>query len=560
MLSGTSPALDAEARISYISSARVLQSTKFTPQAAVYEGGEALAEGGALPLLSREALGLFSQYAAIGTIYGTIPTLAYPIFNNYLKMEGYQVASYNVLVTLGWSFKVFWGMCTDCMPIFGYRRKPWMLIGWAISMVSLAIMAASPLGDPYCFGNEAACAKPFAEATAEEKRFFNVAAPANGAKFIVLSMVTSIGYVMAACASDAMVVQYAQREPVAIRGRIQTAIYVVRTVAGIFTSLITAFGLNGKEYSGNFDFAMGPNVIYGILLFPCGCVCITTIFLVEDQKAPRVPFGLWARQFWDLLQMRVMWQVCAFRFINTTFLGIGVTATPTIQRAWAKVQPLNDSLSTIVGNLLFAGILVVVGKWGLDWNWRWTIALGTVAIVAIDSFVVMFTVWNVFRNEWFFTGVALSEQVPSGIRFIVSTYCAVEIADAGNEGATYGLVTTVSNLATPFASLLYKLIDSYFDVDNVAIQRDDQPVRWAVTHCYLISYGFKLASLGWLVLLPPQKAEMQALKRLGGRSKCAGATLVVVFALALVFSVTTNLLSIFPSTKCLRIAGGKGCP
>ncbi|EQC31456.1 hypothetical protein SDRG_11054 [Saprolegnia diclina VS20] len=558
-MSEKTPPLDVDARLSYISSARILASQKFTPQAAYQAEEGTLAEGGAISLCSREALGLFSQYAAIGTIYGTIPTLAYPIFNNYLKMEGYQVASYNVLVTLGWSFKVFWGMCTDCFPIFGYRRKSWMLLGWLVAMTSLLIMAVTPLGDPYCFGNPKVCALAYTNVSLPDRVYFNVDAPANGAKFIILSMVTSVGYVMAACASDAMVVQYAQREPVAIRGRIQTAIYVVRTVAGIFTSLITAFGLNGKEYDGSFDFSMGPNVIYGILLVPCVFVCFTTIFVVQEDPAPRVEFKIWVASFWELLQKRVMWQICAFRFINMTFLGIGVTATPTIQRAWAKVQPLNDSLSTIIGQLLFAGILVVVGKWGLDWNWRWTIALGTVAIIMIDSVVVMLTIWDIFRNEWFFTGVALSEQIPAGIRFIVSTYCAVEIADVGNEGATYGLVTTVSNLASPFASLIYKLINSYFVVDNVAVARDDTAVRWAVTYCYLISYAFKLSALGWLFLLPPQKAEMQALKRLGGKSKAAGATLVAVFVLALVFSVTTNLLSIFPSTKCLRIAGGKGC-
>ncbi|KDO33496.1 hypothetical protein SPRG_02304 [Saprolegnia parasitica CBS 223.65] len=543
-MSEKTPPLDADARLSYISSARILASQKFTPQAAYQAEEGTLAEGGAISLCSREALGLFSQYAAIGTIYGTIPTLAYPIFNNYLKMEGYQVASYNVLVTLGWSFKVFWGMCTDCFPIFGYRRKSWMLLGWLVAMTSLLIMAVMPLGDPYCFGNPQVCARAYANASIPDRVYFNIDAPSNGAKFIILSMVTSIGYVMAACASDAMVVQYAQREPVAIRGG--------------FKRRSTSCA-RSPEYDGSFDFSMGPNVIYGILLGPCVLVCLTTIFVVQEDPAPRVEFKFWVSSFWELLQKRVMWQICAFRFINTTFLSIGVTATPTIQRAWAKVQPLNDSLSTILGQLLFAGILVVVGKWGLDWNWRHTIALGTIAIVVIDATVVMLTIWDVFRNEWFFTGVALSEQIPGGIRFIVSTYCAVEIADVGNEGATYGLVTTVSNLATPFASLIYKLINSYFVVDNVAVARDDTAVRWAVTYCYLISYAFKLAALGWLFLLPPQKAEMQALKRLGGKSKAAGATLVVVFALALVFSVTTNLLSIFPSTKCLRIAGGKGC-
>ncbi|RHY20322.1 hypothetical protein DYB25_013601, partial [Aphanomyces astaci] len=62
-----------------------------------------------------------------------------------------------------------------------------------------------------------------------ELQYFNLAAPDNGTLFILLCIFIAFGYVLAASASDAMVVEYAQREPVAIRGRIQTAIYTVRT-------------------------------------------------------------------------------------------------------------------------------------------------------------------------------------------------------------------------------------------------------------------------------------------------------------------------------------------
>ncbi|OQR93156.1 transmembrane protein [Achlya hypogyna] len=247
-----------------------------------------------------------------------------------------------------------------------------------------------------------------------------------------------------------------------------------------------------------------------------------------------------------------MWQVCAFKFVNQVFASFGATPSTPIS------QPLNDSLSGVLGSLIISAIMAAVGKWGLGWNWRWVIALGSLSIIAIDALVVFVTVWDVYRNQWFFNGVALAENVPSGIRFIVATYCAVEIADTGNEGATYGLITTVSNLASPFASVLYKYIDSFFSVSQVDIARDDSRVRWQVTFCFLISYAFKLMALVWLFMLPPQKEAMQELKKTGGRSKVAGGLLIAVFVVALAFSVTTNFMSIYPSTKCYRIAGGKG--
>ncbi|OQR88869.1 folate-Biopterin Transporter (FBT) family [Achlya hypogyna] len=553
--------LDLEERVSYIHSTTRDDKDGYadlkTP--GELEDG-ALVDGGALYLFSREAFGLFSQYGAIGIIYGMIPSLSFALYTNYLGMEGYQTASYGVLVTTGWSFKVFWGMLSDCVPIFGYRRKSWMLIGWTLTMVCLAVMTVTPFGDPYCDRRHTTlCDVPISKVNQSDiAKYFDLDAPNRGALFIIMSMLVSFGYVIAACASDAMVVEYAQREPVAIRGRVQTAIYVVRTLTGVISQLVIAFGLNGKVYGGSFDFSVAPNVIFGICLVPCVFVVFTTIFVVVEKKQPRTPFGQWASLFWSLLQKRVMWQICAFRFVSNCFSGIGATPGSPIQSVWATVEPLNDSLSGVIGNLIFAGILAVVGKWGLNWNWRWTIALGTLGVVLIDGFVIFMTIWNVYRNQWFFTGVALADNVPSGVRFIVATYCAVEIADVGTEGATYGLVTTISNLAGPFASVIYKYIDSYFKVSLNDIKSDTDEIRWEVSYCYFISYGCKVASLMWLFMLPPQKTQMQELKKRGGSSKLAGGLLIFIFFGALAFSMTSNIMAILPSTKCYRIAGGKG--
>ncbi|KAF0717159.1 hypothetical protein As57867_002455, partial [Aphanomyces stellatus] len=133
-----------------------------------------------------------------------------------------------------------------------------------------------------------------------------------------------------------------------------------------------------------------------------------------------------------------------------------------------------------------------------------------------------------------------------------------EVADKGNEGATYGLITTVNNLASPFASILYKYVDSFFKVSQNDIKSDTNEVRWDVTYTYFISYGCKIGSLMWLFLLPPQKKQVQELKARGIKSKLAGIILIVLFFSLLTFSVATNIMSIYPSTKCYRIAGGNG--
>ncbi|EQC39377.1 hypothetical protein SDRG_03579 [Saprolegnia diclina VS20] len=560
MASVQDPSGDLVERLSYAISATKPDDYHETKTPVDLEDG-ALVAGGAVRIFSREAMALFSQYFAIGIVYGMIPALKYPVFNNYLYMEGYQTTAYGVLVTLGWSFKVFYGMLSDCVPIFGYRRKPWIILGWTVAAVSLLIMVFTPFAAPFCDRRINKCPKkaPKRESlTPTQLLQYNYDAPDSGTLFIALSVLTAFGYVLADVASDAMVVQYAQREPIAIRGRTQTMIYIVRYCGQMVAQLCVAFLLNGKVYAGSFNWSTTPNVLYAICLVPIVLVIPSTIFLLVEVKVPRTPFKSWLTAFWNLLQQRVMWQVCAFKFFNTLFGNFGATPEAPVAQSWALVEPLNESLSGLFGTIISIVVMSVVGKWGLQWSWRWVIALGTLGIIAIDAFVMMMTIWEVYRNQWFYTGVALAENVPSGIRFIVATYCAVEIADIGNEGATYGLVTTVSNLSGPVASAIYKIIDSFFDVSQDDIGRDDTRVRWEVTYTFLIAYAAKLFALSFLVLLPRQKAEMQELKRTGTKSKVAGGILIGGFLVLLVFSCVANFLSIYPSTKCYRIVGGKG--
>ncbi|KAF0715009.1 hypothetical protein As57867_003597, partial [Aphanomyces stellatus] len=463
-----------------------------------------------LDLWSMEAIGFFSQYVAVGFLWSFFPALRYPIYNVYLQMEGYQTASYTVLIGLGWSFKVVFGMLTDCVAIFGYRRKSWMLIGWSLTMVCLTLLAVVPLGDPYCNREKTAyCSTPFDQVPASEMAYFNVDAPNQGTFFILVSMFTSVGYVTADCAADAMMVEYAQREPLATRGRVQTMAYLTRYLGGVFGLLLIAFGLNGANYNGSFSYSLTPNVAFGLCLVPCGLVCVSVACLVKERKASATPFHMWCSNFWSLLQKQVMWQICAYRFLSYCFQYMATTAQSPLATYWAHVEPLNDSMAQIFGNLITASMFAVMGRYGLHWNWRWTIAIASISVVVVDGTVAFLTIWDVVRNQWFYTGVTLADNVPGGILFMVASYCAVEIADVGNEGATYGLVTTVSNLATPFSTVVYKYLDSFYAVSQDDIKSDSDNVRRDVTTVYVISYAFKLLALSWLWLLPPQKAQLQ---------------------------------------------------
>jgi hypothetical protein len=80
-----------------------------------------------------------------------------------------------------------------------------------------------------------------------------------------------------------------------------------------------------------------------------------------------------------------------------------------------------------------------------------------------------------------------------------------------------------------------------------------------VTITVLIMWAVQIFSLVFLVMLPRQKEQTQVMKRLGGSSYLMGVITVGYLLFALVWSVMTNIMSIFDSTACLVIAGGEGC-
>ena len=69
------------------------------------------------------------QYFAVGLIYGGLPATIYGLFMGYLNVPSYVFATASVITTLPWSFKFLFGMINDCFPIYGYHRKPYMVIG-----------------------------------------------------------------------------------------------------------------------------------------------------------------------------------------------------------------------------------------------------------------------------------------------------------------------------------------------------------------------------------------------------------------------------------------------
>ncbi|RLN53992.1 hypothetical protein BBP00_00009103 [Phytophthora kernoviae] len=511
--------LDIPIRLSFVSSisqAKDIEGgssythTK-TPDAANFEGG-ALREGSAPSLTDKDSIGLLFQYAAVGINYGLLPATVYPFLQQYLNATGSQVTTASTLVILPWSFKVFYGILSDCVPICGYRRKIWMLIGWGICLAMLLVMACSSPGNPY-YTVPSDRDIPIAEYTPEIEARINFDAGNQAGKYVMLMFFTAIGYVLADVCADSIVVDYAQREPIEHRGKTQSAIYTVRTVFVILGQLLTGFCFNGEEYGGDFDFSLTFPQLMTIVACITAPIIPITWFFIKEEKQVRIPFKVYLDDLWVQLQKRAVYQVIFYQFFQSVFSSISYTASSPVQSYMVGVTPINNTISEIISNVLFMVGIMVTSKWGLDWSWRKMILFTGIFVIIFDGFTTFLTIWNVFRSQWFWLGLPMAVQLPYGVGWMIAMFVIVELSGVGNEGAIYGLITMVGNLASPFAQSLTLVIDQPLNLTTARIQADDTSIRTDLTYAVCIMYGMTIFSWSFLVFLPRQKAETQELLR-----------------------------------------------
>ncbi|RHY02980.1 hypothetical protein DYB36_008011 [Aphanomyces astaci] len=520
----------------------------------------ALRDGDAPDYASRDILALLAQYISVGLMIGAMQQFSYPIFIAYYHMEGSQFNAATALMGLGWSLKVFVGILSDCAPLFGYRRKSYMILGWIACGCCMLFLALHDHGSPY-YINRAIDGVPLAKLTPFQRLHdVDVHAGRRGTFIALACAVATIAFVVSDVAADALVVEYAQREPENVRGRLQSLIYSVRSASAAISTCFLGFCLNSPAYGGRFSWDLGMNGAFGCLALVNFAVVPATYWGVHDTKREPQPLRPYLLQFWKLVQKRAVWQVMLYSFLSS-LLGSNLTTTaaPYVKYHWAKVESINNAVIGVLGHLILAVVLAATGRYGTQWNWRVVIVVTTLLGTAIDAVVQFLTIYDVVRNQWFYLGVPLTEQLPAGINWAVNVFVIVELAEDGHEGIVYGLLTTVGNLPGIFGSVLTNIYCAQFDVSSSDIQQDSMHVRHQVAYTYLVTYGTTVLSCLCVGMFPSQKAAVATLKATGGSYPLVGGAVLVVSFSVLVLSIVASLLSMFESTACLRVAGGAGC-
>lgn len=521
--------------------------------------------------LSNDYVGIVASYFSVGLMIGGTTSILYPI----LIVKGGATSSFmsasNAVVTVFWSYKIFFGFLSDCFPIFGFKRKPYIAIGWIFCLGVLLSLAKQ--------GNDV-----------------------DPMHLVIMLSLANMGYIWADVAADGFMVWVAHREPIEKRGTMQILVYSFSKLGQIFINLIILFGFSGPEtncpgfepdpsvscsadirvtmrvdpelYQSNpynwcyekchqatFSWDMSITQFALSMCFVIAASLPLYLRLKED-KVTAEPRGEFMQKVWSQCKRRACWQIILYGMISHLTFGVTNAAKMPANYVWLDLRTFQQQIMIIFEKVVFFIGLNLVRQHGLNISWRKQILVGSSLVMVFSSmyFLIIFDVW---RNAWFYMFTDVSSLFMYTLNFLASNAAMIEVAEPGYEAVTYALITTATNAVSPMSSVISFQLIAFFPSlnDQESIATDTPQVRrdFACLHALVIILN--LSSLLALPLLPRQKRETRELVAKGEKSDFWGIYVIGSALIFLFYSTVVTFLSVryHDVYGCMKLLGGGGC-
>lgn len=559
----------------------------------------ALRRGGARALATRRSAGLLVTYAVVGVLYGALPALVPPFFSDFLGVPGFQVQAARRVLDAPWLWKAAGGALSDALPVRGLRRKPYMVLGWAVAFLALAFLGIVAEPDP---APESSASGPTADDDVNQ---------GVGWMYVSVMGVATIGALIANVAADGLVIEWAQRESLATRGRTQTVAFATRCLFMFVADFLVDTLLNSADFGGDYSWDIGVNALFLALAVLALAALVAAVWLLEEDRVlapgfcgddsagattnttaestpgPIHEYELYGHaddedavlddasltprrrrrllvsrlQLWRLAQSRAVWTLLLFTFVSTLLFAVTpMSATGFLTKWYLSVDPDARTAADLVKGVIYTLSLLATQRFLQPMGWTTVFACATAWVVVVRVVIAAMSVFNIARSQWLLLYGTVLSTPASAARQLMILLPIAETAPRGLEATTYGLVITFFNFGLMLADAAAKWLSERFGIEDIAADDvDTLNTRWIIMSAFLAAFAVQLASLGAVMFLPRQRLEVQQLRYYGGYSVGAAAVVALGVLLALAYSVVTVAVASVEKTSCLRIAGGSGC-
>ena len=321
-----------------------------------------------------------------------------------------EVAALTGIATAPWTIKPLFGFISDGLPIFGYRRRPYLVLSGLLGALSWLAMA-----------------------TIVHEAWTAIA-------FITLS---SLSVAVADVIVDSLVVERARRESQSDAGSLQSLAWGASAVGGIITAYLGGLLLEYVDTRSVFGITATFPLIVSLVAWLIAEEPVTesSTWKVVGGQIKQLKAAVTQKAIWMPALFIFLWQATptadsAFFFFTTNDLGF--------QPEFLGRVRLVTSVAALIGIWVFQRFLKAVPFRVI---FAWSTLLST-----LFGFTMLLLVTHTNRaigidDQWFSLGDSLILTVMGEISFMPVLVLSARICPPGVEATLFALLMSVLNLA-----------------------------------------------------------------------------------------------------------------
>ena len=414
-----------------------------------------------------ELLGILTVYFVQGIL--GLARLAVSFFlKDDLGLTPAEVAALTGITAIPWIVKPLFGFLSDGLPIFGYRRRPYLILSGLIGTASWLALA-----------------------TLVDDAFTAT----------VVILLTSLSVAIGDVIVDSLIVERAREESLSRSGSLQSLSWGASALGGLLTAYFSGLLLQHLSSSQIFEITA---------TFPLIVSAVAWLISEEkvdknDAKVEESPVRGQIKQLWSALKQKQVWLPIAFLFVWQ--------ATPTADSAFfffstneLGFEPeflgrirLVTSFASLAGIFLFQRYLKTV-------PFRKILGWSTV-IAAVLGMTTLLLVTHTNRalgidDRWFSLGDSLILTVVGQITWMPVLVLSARLCPKGVEATLFALLMSIWNLSGLISHELGAVLTSWLGVTESNFDK-----LWLLVIITNLSTLLPLPFLGWLPASDPRQEQ-----------------------------------------------------
>lgn len=360
---------------------------------------------------SRELLAILLVYAVQGIL--GISRLAVSFFlKDELALSPAEVAALMGIAALPWVIKPVFGFISDGLPIFGYRRRPYLILSGLLGVGAWLSLA-------------------------------NLVHTAAGATLAIA--ITSLSVAFSDVIVDSLIVERARDESVGKAGSLQALCWGASAVGGLLTAYFS--GLLLQHFSTRTVFALTaafPLLVSAAALW----ISEEPVTLADGNRQTVVKDQM--QQLWQALTQKEIWMPTLFLFLwqctptaESAFFYFSTNELGFTPEFLGRVR-LVTSLASLLGVWLFQRFLKTIPfRQIFIWTTLLSSLLGLTALLLVTHTNRSLGI----DDHWFALGDSLILTVMGQLTFMPVLVLAARLCPPGIEATLFAMLMSVLNLS-----------------------------------------------------------------------------------------------------------------